>query len=110
MKNPIGNAPFTLSKVFAGTTNDFTKSALNEFLKEKDTVKFVASSKDDLDKACDIIKKYSLIEKCHVYFSPVFGKIEPEEIVDYMINNNMNDIRLQIQMHKVIWDPDKRGV
>lgn len=80
------------------------------FLKEKDTVKFVASSKEDLDKAYDIIKKYSLIGKCHVYFSPVFGKIEPEEIVDYMISNNMNDIRLQIQMHKVIWDPEKRGV
>ena len=45
-----------------------------------------------------------------MYFSPVFGKIEPEEIVDYMISNNMNDIRLQIQMHKVIWDPEKRGV
>ncbi|MBE5899762.1 MAG: putative 7-carboxy-7-deazaguanine synthase QueE [Lachnospiraceae bacterium] len=80
------------------------------FIKEKDTVKFVASSKEDLDKAYDIIKKYSLIEKCHVYFSPVFGKIEPDEIVDYMISNNMNDIRLQIQMHKVIWDPEKRGV
>ncbi|HAQ52791.1 MAG TPA: putative 7-carboxy-7-deazaguanine synthase QueE [Lachnospiraceae bacterium] len=80
------------------------------FLKEKDTVKFVASSKEDLDKAYDIIKKYSLIEKCHVYFSPVFGNIEPDEIVDYMISNNMNDIRLQIQMHKVIWDPEKRGV
>ena len=44
------------------------------------------------------------------YFSPVFGNIEPAEIVEYMIANKLNDVRLQIQMHKVIWDPNKRGV
>ena len=48
--------------------------------------------------------------KCHVYFSPVFGKTEPAQIVDYMIKRKMNGARLQIQMHKVIWDPEKRGV
>ena len=57
-----------------------------------------------------IIDEYGLTEKCHVYISPVFGSIEPSEIVDYMIRYRMNDVRLQIQMHKVIWDPDKRGV
>jgi len=51
-----------------------------------------------------------LINKCHVYFSPVFGKIEPREIVDFMVDNNLNDARVQIQMHKVIWDPNQKGV
>lgn len=80
------------------------------FLKKKDTVKFVSGSTDDLNKALDIIRKYDLINKCHVYFSPVFGKIEPREIVDFMIDNNLNDARVQIQMHKVIWDPNQKGV
>ena len=31
-------------------------------------------------------------------------------IVDYMIENNMNDVKLQLQMHKIIWDPETRGV
>ena len=80
------------------------------FLKKKDTVKFVSGSTDDLNKALDIIRKYDLINKCHVYFSPVFGKIEPREIVDFMVDNNLNDARVQIQMHKVIWDPNQKGV
>ena len=79
-------------------------------LKKKDTLKFVSGSTDDLKRALHIIREYDLTNKCHVYFSPVFGKIEPREIVDFMINNNLNDARLQIQMHKVIWDPNQKGV
>ncbi|MBE5958278.1 MAG: putative 7-carboxy-7-deazaguanine synthase QueE [Lachnospiraceae bacterium] len=75
-----------------------------------DTVKFVVGSIEDLNRAKEIIDKYKLAEKCHVYLSPIFGMIEPADIVDYMIKNNMNGIRLQIQMHKVIWNPDQRGV
>jgi 7-carboxy-7-deazaguanine synthase len=36
--------------------------------------------------------------------------IEPEEIVDFMKDNTMNDVNMQIQLHKIIWAPDKRGV
>ena len=43
-------------------------------------------------------------------FSPVFGSLEPVQIVEFMLKHQLNDVRLQIQMHKVIWDPDKRGV
>ena len=79
-------------------------------LDARDTVKFVSGSLGDLERALYIMEKYSLTERCHVYISPVFGSIEPRDIVDYMIEHHMNDVRLQIQMHKVIWDPDKRGV
>lgn len=81
-----------------------------DYLKKKDTVKFVAGSTLDLNKALEIIRRYDLANKCHVYFSPVFGEILPSQIVDFMIKNNLNDTRIQIQMHKVIWDPQKRGV
>lgn len=79
-------------------------------LSEEDTVKCVVANREDLDRARSIIEQYQLTEKCHVYFSPVFGSIEPEEIVNYMLEHKMNDVRLQIQMHKVIWDPNQRGV
>ena len=79
-------------------------------LDTQDTVKFVSGSLEDLERARCLIKEYRLTERCHVYISPVFGSIEPKDIVDYMIEHKMNDVRLQIQMHKVIWDPDKRGV
>ena len=80
------------------------------FLNEHDTVKFVSGSTADLEKAVEIIEKYSLSEKCHVYISPVFDKIEPSEIVDFMIKKNWNGVRLQLQLHKFIWEPNRRGV
>ena len=55
-----------------------------QYLTEKDTVKFVAGNIEDLEKAREIIEKYSLVGKCAVYISPVFGKIELSSIVEFM--------------------------
>ena len=79
-------------------------------LEAEDTVKFVSGSPADLERAGEIIEKHGLLDRCHVYFSPVFDRIEPVEIVEFMLNKRMNKARIQIQMHKVIWDPDERGV
>lgn len=79
-------------------------------LQKSDCVKFVSGSAEDLNKAKQIIKEYNLTQKCGVYISAVFGKIEPAQIVEFMTDNNMNDVNLQLQMHKFIWDPDRRGV
>ena len=76
----------------------------------QDTVKFVAGSQEDLQRALEVIRTYDLTHRCHVYLSPVFGSIEPAEIVDFMQANTLNDVTLQLQMHKFIWDPNKRGV
>ena len=81
-----------------------------EILEKKDTVKFVSGSIEDLKKALDIIRKYDLSRRCHVYISPVFGSIEPAKIVDFMVENKLNDVNLQLQLHKFIWDPNMRGV
>lgn len=81
-----------------------------QHLRDIDTVKFVVGSIKDLERAKDIIKKYELTGKCHIYLSPVFGMIDPKDIVEFMKNNYMNDINLQLQLHKFIWDPDKKGV
>ena len=81
-----------------------------EEIRELDTVKFVVSDRNDLDCMVKIIDTYRLTEKCMVYVSAVFGRIEPQEIVEYMTEHKLNDVRLQLQMHKFIWDPDKRGV
>ena len=81
-----------------------------EEIRELDTVKFVVSDRNDLDCMVKIIDTYRLTEKCMVYVSAVFGRIEPQEIVEYMTEHKLNDVRLQLQMHKFIWDPDMRGV
>lgn len=80
------------------------------YLCKNDTVKFVAGSEHDLETAYQIMKKYNLTEKCHVHISPVFGSINPEDIVEFMKRKNLNDVNLQLQLHKIIWSPDKKGV
>ena len=81
-----------------------------DFISKNDCVKFVASSKNDLIKAKEIILKYDLAKKCNVFISPVFGKIEPSEIVDFLKENCLNGVTLSLQLHKIIWDPQMRGV
>lgn len=80
------------------------------FIEKKDCMKFVAGSEEDLVKAAEIIEKYNLTEKCHVYLSPVFGKIDPAFMVEFMKEKNLNNVRLQLQLHKFIWNPEKKGV
>lgn len=79
-------------------------------LTEKDSVKFVVGSIADCERALEIIREFDLISRCHLFFSAAFGMIDPKEIVSFMLANKCNDINLQLQMHKYIWDPDKRGV
>ncbi|SET05609.1 putative 7-carboxy-7-deazaguanine synthase QueE [[Clostridium] polysaccharolyticum] len=79
-------------------------------LRRKDTVKFVTGSEKDLERAAELIKQYDLINRCPVYLSPVFGQIEPEKMVAFMKEKNLNGVSLQLQMHKFIWNPEKRGV
>lgn len=79
-------------------------------LQKQDTVKFVSGSRTDLERAKEIIDKYNLTQHCAVYLSPVFGKLEPDTMVDYLKQHRMNGVTLQLQLHKIIWDPNARGV
>lgn len=81
-----------------------------DVLLPKDTVKFVCSSMEDLRKAHQIIQQNRLIDRCHIYLSPVWGKIDPADMVEYLKEQQLNGVTLQLQLHKIIWDPDARGV
>lgn len=81
-----------------------------EDLESYDTVKFVAGSIEDLQHMHKVITEYQLGGRCALYLSPVFGKIKPEKMVAYMIEHHLNDVTMQLQMHKFIWEPEKRGV
>lgn len=81
-----------------------------ELLDIKDTAKFVVGSKTDLYHAYDVINHYNLLDNTIVYFSPIFGLMEAKEIVDFMVEKKLNRARLQLQLHKYIWDPGEKGV
>ena len=79
-------------------------------LQPQDTVKLVVGSQADLERSVELMEQYDLINRCHVYFSPVFGAIDPQEIVTFLMQYRLNGVRLQLQLHKYIWDPQARGV
>lgn len=79
-----------------------------ELLGRHDVLKFVVGSISDLDRMKEIIENYKL--RCRVYVSPVFGMIEPRELVEYVLANNLEDVTVQVQLHKIIWNPNMRGV
>ena len=107
MNRPI----FTLDYKLPGSNME-NKMNLNnyQYLTKVDVVKFVIGDLEDLNRTKQIIDKYDLSNNVKVYFSPVFDKIEPSVIVDYMIKHHLNNITLQLQLHKFIWDVNKRGV
>ena len=78
-------------------------------LNDKDEIKFVIGNLEDYEWTKSKIDKYGLNKKWVVLFSPVFGKISLEKLADWILEDNL-DVRLQLQMHKYIWDPDKRAV
>ena len=81
-----------------------------EHLAKRDEVKFVIGSREDYEWSREQVRTYKLAEKCGcVLFSPIFGKIEPREIVDWIIADKL-PVRFQLQMHKFIWPPLQRGV
>ena len=79
------------------------------FLKPIDEVKFVIGDYEDFLWSKNLIEKFELNKKCEILFSPVFGKIEYKQLVEWILNENLN-VRFQIQQHKHIWEPNKRGV
>ena len=80
-----------------------------EELVPHDEIKFVIGDYNDYKWVKEKIKKYSLDKKWTVLVSPVFNKIELKELADWILRDNLN-VRLQLQMHKYIWDPETRAV
>ncbi|MBE5925002.1 MAG: putative 7-carboxy-7-deazaguanine synthase QueE [Lachnospiraceae bacterium] len=112
MKNEPDNVSFTLDYK-TGASGMERKMCLDNYknVRSQDTVKFVVGSIEDIEQTNRIINQYNLTKKgCGIYISPCFGKIEPEEIVKYLVEHRLNDVNVQLQLHKYIWDPDKRGV
>ncbi len=81
-----------------------------EMLDERDAVKFVVGSVDDLEFAAQCAREANLWGRCQVLFSPMWGRIDPREIVEFMVRERLDRARLQLQMHKIIWPDVDKGV
>ena len=79
-------------------------------LAQRDEVKFVIGSREDYEWSREQVRTHDLATRCGcVLFSPIFGRIEPRDIVAWILEDKL-PVRFQLQMHKFIWDPKKKGV
>ncbi len=81
-----------------------------DHLTGRDEVKCVIASRADYEWAREKVREYDLPGRVKaVLFSPVFGKINPRDIVDWILEDQL-PVRFQLQMHKFIWEPTQKGV
>ena len=86
-----------------------------ECIRQNDQVKFVIGDRRDYEWAVDVVRRYGLTEKCPVLFSPVFGVGDHDRgsllrsLAEWLLQDRL-PVRLQVQLHKFIWEPDTRGV
>lgn len=80
-----------------------------DLLKPVDEIKFVVANREDFDWALECIKKYDLVGKHRLLFSPAWGLVKPQDLVTWLLGSGV-DARLNLQLHKYIWSPNKKGV
>ncbi|MBN1961294.1 MAG: radical SAM protein [Deltaproteobacteria bacterium] len=78
-------------------------------LQPKDEVKFVLTTKEDYDWAKNTINHYQLFNRCQILMSAAFGYLTPNQLAEWIVADRI-PVRMQLQLHKYIWDPHKEGV
>ena len=79
-----------------------------KYISQKDEIKFVIGERDDYCYAVDKLKELNLKNNL-VHFSTIYGKIQPKTLAEWILHDKIN-VKLQLQLHKIIWNPNKRGV
>jgi 7-carboxy-7-deazaguanine synthase len=94
------------------SSNESEKNDLGNLkrLNPKDQIKFVVGNREDYMYAKHIIKSHcaDFLED-HILFSPVYGIMSPADLAGWILEDNLN-VRLHLQLHKIIWPERTRGV
>lgn len=93
-------------KAPASRMNQFMIKENLSYLDESDIIKIVVTD-DDFDEVEKILSSDTWAQ---VYISPVFGQVTMNKIPEFVLKHKEENIKCQIQLHKIFWEPDKRGV
>jgi len=74
-----------------------------------DEVKIVLASRADYEWARDVIRERRIDQKCVVLLSPAWGLVDPKDLVAWILEDAL-PVRLNLQIHKYVWGPEKIGV
>lgn len=80
-----------------------------EYLSPQDEIKFVIGGEEDFLWAHQFIAQHQLKKRCAILMGTVFGKMNPATLVELVLHHK-SPVRVQLQMHKYIWDPKTQGV
>jgi 7-carboxy-7-deazaguanine synthase len=78
-------------------------------LKPTDQIKFVVTSRRDFDWTAETVRRHDLAERFTVLVSPVTNQVSPRDLAEWVLASGL-PIRMQVQLHKIIWEPSARGV
>ncbi|HEX9208052.1 MAG TPA: 7-carboxy-7-deazaguanine synthase QueE [Steroidobacteraceae bacterium] len=73
-----------------------------DVLTPRDQVKFVLNSRADYEWARDLVRSHNGSLPCAVLFSPVWGEVAPRDLAEWILADRL-DVRLQLQLHKILW-------
>ena len=111
----LANIPLAVRKIMdvkcpgSGEAHRMDWSNLDR-LSPIDEVKFVIRDRADYEYARDVVSTHELDRKvAAVLFSPVHGVLDPRTISEWVLADRLA-VRVQLQVHKYIWDPQTRGV
>jgi 7-carboxy-7-deazaguanine synthase len=76
---------------------------------ERFEFKIVVASREDYRWAKEFVADHGILGKCSILFGPVFGELEPHLLAEWILEDRL-PVRMQLQLHKYIWQPDARGV
>jgi 7-carboxy-7-deazaguanine synthase len=78
-------------------------------LKAGDEVKFVLTDRADYEWAVGMVDRHGLTDKAAVLFSPAYGRLEPAALAEWIVRDRLK-VRLNLQLHKLMYDKDRRRV
>jgi 7-carboxy-7-deazaguanine synthase len=91
----------------SGESDSFEMRNL-KYLTDRDEIKFVISDEKDYEFSKDFISRYHGRKGTVINFSPVFGAMPAVGLADRIIRDGL-PVRLNLQLHKVLWGPDSKG-
>jgi 7-carboxy-7-deazaguanine synthase len=78
-------------------------------LEPHDEVKFVVCSEDDWRWSLEVVRRHRLEGRVAILVSPVHGAVDPKDVARWILESGV-DARMNLQLHKIIWGADARGV
>ena len=71
--------------------------------------KMVIANRDDYEWAKVQLQTHKLTDVCSVTMGTVFGALSPTQLAEWILHDRL-PVRLQLQLHKYLWEPSRRGV